>query len=170
MTRLPEEIRTALAFTLDEWQIAAAERANIADLCTVHEGFSPPHTADHEHILNLMRCVRDLLAAGHTESAIDVAIELGAIMGEDEWENSINATWRDRGKAEAEGIAKAALGRWGSPEERRKIDEEILAVAKEGIAASNRKQALHEVARVINERHPSLCITARKVRRVLTGN
>jgi hypothetical protein len=162
-----------LAFTLEEWAIAAAERETAEWRCKIFDDwdwFGPPETEDDQHMRNLSRCVRDLLASGHPEAAVTVAIELGVILAQDEWENSIQGALRDRGRREAEAAKQAALRRWGSPEERRKIDEEILAIAVEGVTARNGKQAVHEVARITNERHPGQRITARKVRRVLTGN
>jgi integrase len=174
MKPLPTKIREALSFTLHEWELSAAERLNADEFVTFLENCKGPEhtlTADDPHIDTLARGVRDLLAAGHVAGAVYVAIKLGEVWTEDEIENSIRREWLERGKSEAAAIEKAALRRWGSPEQRRKIDEEILAVAiKGGVAASNGKQALHEVAHIMNERHPGLRITARKVRRVLTGN
>jgi hypothetical protein len=182
MKPIPPEIRKALAFTLEEYELAAAERWDPDDELATLEwdiktsreaGYKP--SEDEQHILTLSRGMRDLLAAGHINAAVCVAIKYGEVLyGEvlydDMIQNSQWGAWMERGQREAEAAKKAALHRWGSPEERRKIDEEILAIASKGVTARNGKQAVHEVARIMNERHPGQRITARKVRRVLTGH
>jgi|SRR6516162_5404849 hypothetical protein len=177
MKQIPPEIRKALAFTLDEYELAAAERWDPDDELAILEwdiktsreaGYKP--SEDEPHLLTLSRGIRDLLAAGHINAAVYVAQKYGEVLYADMIENSQWGAWMDRDQREAEAVKEAALRRWGSPEERRKIDEEILAIAVEGVTARNCKQAVHEVARIMNERHPSQRITARKVRRVLTGN
>jgi hypothetical protein len=171
MTRIPSKIRKALAFTLEEYELASAERWNADREAAILErchAAGIPSSPDAEHIETLARGIRDLLAIGHVNAAVCVAINLGEVLAEDAFNSSVDAALLERGKREAEAVKEAALRRWGPPEQRRKI--EILTIATEGVAASNGKQAIHEVARIVNERNPGQRITARKVRRVLTGN
>ena len=178
MKPIPPKMRKALARTLHEYELAAAEHWDPELELAIHEleirrdvrRYKRPTPENHIHMLRLYRGIRDLLAAGHVNAAVSIAMDLGVLLHDDMIENSQWGAWMDRGQREAEAAKKAALHRWGPPEERRKIDEEILAIAAKGVTARNGKEAVHEVARIMNQRHPGQRITARKVRRVLTGN
>jgi hypothetical protein len=171
MPILPPDIRKALAFTLHDYELRSIERddldCSLVYLCSDDDGSGGPL---EPHIKNLAHCIRRLLELGYTNAAVETAIILGEVLRDDEFDNSQESSFLERGKREAEAARNAVLRRWGPPEERRKMEEEIRQLCYQGVPAHKVKQALYEVARIMNERHPGCGVTARKVRRVITGH
>ena len=93
-------------------------------------------------VAKLEQAVRDLLAAGNTNAAVYVAILLGDVCGSSRVLHASHAA-AQRGRREEAAIQRAALRRWGSPKQRQKIDEEIIAVAEAGVCARGAKEAVH---------------------------
>ena len=175
MKPMPPKIRDALSFTMHDWELWAAEWRTADEECAFYEDLSdyPNPTEDQRHIAVLAKGIRDLLGVGHVDAAIQVAILLGEILHQDEFDSSIESVYLERGKREAEAIKEAALRRWGSREDRRRIDGEIRDLVDEVIAEGQHagaKQICHEVARRMNCRHPGLKVSPRKIRRVVTGH
>ena len=176
--KLPPKIRKVLAATLHEWELQGIERMTFGERCDfmrdcVVDAGETLNDEEERHISVLEQGVRELLAAGHADAAVQVAIKLGEVEAQHELNNDIRSAYMERGQREAEAIQEAALRRWGPKEMRQQIDNEIFDLVQEVIEAgehSGAKQIQHEVARRMSKRHPTLNISPRKIRRAVTGH
>ena len=118
MAPLPKKIKVALANTLHDWEIASIERSTAAEQLTEMEVSVTEHKFDEddEHILTLLRGVRDLLALGQADAAVLVAIRLGGVLADQEAHSHL--FWH-LGERAAKTRHKSAEATWGSWKDRR---------------------------------------------------
>jgi hypothetical protein len=169
---LPEEIRKDLESVLHEHELATIERKTVDDYLALTEAMCSDHPDNDPEDFGrdsatLARNIRRLLGLGRIDAAIVVAIRLGELLAEEEYHEMWaigRRAWSVR--------QNAAYATWGSPEERRELHDEICDVFLDDAVRLNSAEGTYEtVAKLMNAKRPGLRrpVTARKVRRVLTG-
>jgi hypothetical protein len=164
MAPLPKKIKIALANTLHDWEIASIERSTAAEHLTLLETLGPDDDKvqeDDEHILTLLRGVRDLLALGHADAAVRVAIHLGEVLT---WQEVHSHLFWHLGERSAKTRQKSAEATWGSWEERqaRKAERRNLFEQERPKFASD-QEAYEATAKQCG-------VSWRTIRRAVTGH
>lgn len=111
-------------------------------------------------VLTYIAAIRQLQAAEQTDAVIEVVMDLGALLAEEEFYEF----W-SHGRRSWESQKKAALATWGSPQQRLAKKERLISLYKEAIknGAKTDQEAYRAAARMAHT-------SARTVRRAVTDH